>query len=506
MQVNKNRPHPAQIGIMVAFALSCFGLLLFLWSSFGGSVPIRALPYQVKASFAQGTQLAGYADVRVSGVTVGKVTKIVRKGGRARVTMKIDAKYAPLPKDTRATLRTKTLVGETFVNLSFGSRKNAIARKAFIADGGSIPSSNVQETVEIDQILDVFDSPTRRDLKIVLTSLAKATKGQGTNANAAIAQITPLSEGSDTLFSILNRQQAEVRSGTRDLGTTFAAVGRREGAIRGIAEGGRQLFTTTAGITRELRETLNTAPSFLRETRRLMTTVEATSRTAAPAIADLRPVTPLVRPALQRLAVLAPQLERTLTELDPVLDRVRTGLPATRSILTGLRPLTDSLVPAAEELLPIVQFLKAYRREVAVTFANAGAATQATAPDAQGRQRSYLRLSASTINGETITGALTRNPNNRYSPYPRPGELELAGTGRNPSFACDHLGNQSGLLTTLLDAPGGSGPPCVPQQPFEFNGSKTVYPRLAPVTADQVRAGDASAGTAAATSVRDKRR
>lgn len=503
--MNKNRPHPAQIGIMVAFALSCFGLLLFLWTSFGGPVPIRALPYEVKASFAQGTQLAGYADVRVSGVTVGKVTKIVRDGGKAQVTMKVDAKFAPLPTDTRATLRTKTLVGETFVDLSFGSRKDAIARKAFIADGGTIPGSSIQPTVELDQILDSFDAPTRRDLKVVLTSLAKATDGQGKNLNAAIAQITPLSEGSDSLFSILNRQQAEVQSGTRDLGTTFAAVGRREGAIRGIAEGGRQLFTTTAGITQELRETLNTFPSFLREMRRFMTTVEATSKTAAPAIADLRPVTPLVRPALQRLAVLAPQLERTLTELDPVLDRVRTGLPATRSILSGLRPLTDSAVPASEELLPIVQFVKAYRRELSVVFSNAAAATQATAPDAQGVQRSYLRV-ASPINGETVVGALSRNPNNRYSPYPRPGELELAGTGRNPSFACDHLGNQSGLLTTLLDAPGGPGPPCVPQQPFEFNGSKTVYPRLAPVTADQVSSGAAAAGTAAPTATRAKRR
>jgi virulence factor Mce-like protein len=496
--VNKNRPHPAQIGIMVAFALSCFGLLLFLWTSFGGPVPLRALPYQVKTSFTQGAQLAGYADVRVSGVTVGKVTKIVRDGGKSQVTMKIDPKFAPLPKDTRATLRTKTLVGETFVDLSFGTRKDAIARRAFIADGGTIPGKNVQPTVELDQILDAFDAPTRRDLKTVITALAKATNGRGKDLNAAVAQITPLSESADGLFNILNRQTAEVQSGTRDLGTTFAAVGRREGAIRGIAEGGRQLFETTAALTPELRETLNTLPSFAREMRRFMTTVEATSRTARPAIDDLRPVTPLVRPALQRLAVLAPQLERTLTELNPVLSRVRTGLPPVQTILSGLRPLTDALEPASEDLLPIAQFLKAYRREVPVTFANAGAATQATAPDAQGRQRSYLRI-ASPINGETVTGARTRNPNNRYSPYPRPGELELAGTTRNPSFACDHLGNATGILTGILDLPGGGGPPCVPQQPFEINGTKTVYPRLAPVTADQVRSGSASAGSAAAT-------
>lgn len=201
---------------MIAFALSCFGLLLFLWTAFGGPVPLRGKPYEVKAAFAQGTQLAGYADVRISGVTVGKVTEIVRDGGKAQVTMKIDPKFAPIPKDTRATLRTKTLVGETFVNLSFGDRKNQVAKRTYLQDGGTIPSDNIQPTVELDQILDAFDDKTRKDLKTVLTSLAKSTDGQGKSLNAALGQVAPLADGADTLFSILNRQSAEVRSGTRD--------------------------------------------------------------------------------------------------------------------------------------------------------------------------------------------------------------------------------------------------------------------------------------------------
>jgi virulence factor Mce-like protein len=491
--VNKNRPHPAQIGIMVAFALSCFGLLLFLWTAFGGPVPLRAQPYQVKTAFAQGTQLAGYADVRISGVTVGKVTTIVRDGGKAKVTMKIDPKFAPLPKDTRATLRTKTLVGETFVNLSFGTRKDQIKNNAFIPDGGTIPARNIQPTVELDQILDAFDEKTRKDLKIVLTSIAEGTKGQGKNFNAAVGQLAPLAEGVEGLTDVLNRQSAEVRSGTRDLGTTFAAIGRRAGAIQGIAESGTQLLATTAAITPALRSTLAELPSFGRETRRFMTSVEQTSRSAKPAIADLRPVTPLVRPALQRLAVLAPELERTLVDLGPVLSRVKTGMPPVRRLLESLRPVTDGLAPVTQDLLPIARFVNQYKREIPVTFANAGAAIQATAPDALGKQRSYLRVSA-PINGETVTGATTRNPNSRYSPYPRPGELELVGTGANPSFACDHLGNSSGVLTGILDLPGEGMPACVPQQ--NYPGLSTVYPRLKQATADEVRAGTSAAARA----------
>ena len=37
----KDAPSPGRILVMVAFALSCFGILLFVWLSFGGPVPFK---------------------------------------------------------------------------------------------------------------------------------------------------------------------------------------------------------------------------------------------------------------------------------------------------------------------------------------------------------------------------------------------------------------------------------------------------------------------------------
>ncbi|MGX6448094.1 MlaD family protein [Patulibacter sp. S7RM1-6] len=484
--MNKNRPKPLQILLMLGFALSCFGLLLFLWSSFGGPVPLRGKPYEVTAKFVRGPELASYADVRVSGITVGKVTRIQRSGDGATVRMKIDPEYAPLPKDTRATLRTKTLLGETFVDLSFGSRKKAREPGQAIADGGRIPGAQVERTTQLDQILDAFDEPTRRDLRRVIASLDETTRGRGKDINTTLATVGPTSESADALFDILNRQSGEIRSGTQDLGTTFAAIGRREGAIKGITRSGRQLLETTAGITPSLRETLRLLPAFLSETRRTMRSARETAGVAKPVVDELRPVTPLIRPALQQLGVLAPELRQALVELGPVIGQAREGLPALRRVLEAVGPVSDRLAPVSEDLLPIAEFLKQYRREVMVTFANAASATQATAPDSSGVQRSYLRIAA-PINGETLAGQRTRNPANRFSPYPRAGELELAGTGRNPSFSCDHTSNPSGVLTGLLDLSGLGKPDCVPQQPQDVAGSKTVYPRLQPITPQQVR-------------------
>src|ERR671926_2010417 len=105
--MQKQAPSIGRIFVMVAFALSCFGLLLFLWLAFGGTVPLKPKGYRFQASFAEATQLATEADVRISGVPVGKVKTIEpdKRTGRSDVTIELEPRYAPLPSDARAILR-----------------------------------------------------------------------------------------------------------------------------------------------------------------------------------------------------------------------------------------------------------------------------------------------------------------------------------------------------------------------------------------------------------------
>ena len=68
-------PSFSRVMVMVVFALSCFGLLLFLWLSFGGPIPLKPKGYRVQVGFPEATQLGLEADVRVAGVSVGKLRK-----------------------------------------------------------------------------------------------------------------------------------------------------------------------------------------------------------------------------------------------------------------------------------------------------------------------------------------------------------------------------------------------------------------------------------------------
>ena len=74
--MQKQAPTLGRLFVMVAFALSCFGLLLFLWLAFGGSIPLAPRGWRFEAQFNEATQLAKQADVRISGVSVGKVSDI----------------------------------------------------------------------------------------------------------------------------------------------------------------------------------------------------------------------------------------------------------------------------------------------------------------------------------------------------------------------------------------------------------------------------------------------
>ena len=118
----KRAPSPAQLISMIVFAFSCFALILFLWVSFGGPVPLKPQGYRVNVTFNEAVQLATEADVRISGVPVGKVKKVEPEGGRTDATLEIESRYAPLPDDVKAILRSKTLLGETYVELSPGTK------------------------------------------------------------------------------------------------------------------------------------------------------------------------------------------------------------------------------------------------------------------------------------------------------------------------------------------------------------------------------------------------
>ena len=260
----KQAPSVGRILTMVAFALSCFGILIFLWLSFGGSVPLQPQGYRINAQFPEATQLAQEAEVRISGVKVGKVRRVEpdNQTGLTDTVLEIDARYAPLAKDTQAILRQKTLLGETYVELAPGSNSSGT-----IPDGGDLPEGQVADTVQLDEILRTFDPKTRERFSVWLDQQGRAALGNGEAINDALGNLTPFAENTDDVLKVLRVQGVATSKLIRNTGVVFGALSERQGQLRSLIRNSNEVWGTTARRNTQLADTFRVLPTFLRESR-----------------------------------------------------------------------------------------------------------------------------------------------------------------------------------------------------------------------------------------------
>ena len=191
----KRAPTVGQMVAMAAFALSCFGLLLFLWLAFGGPIPLKPKGYRFEDSFGEAQQLAKEADVRISGVSVGKVKDIEPDKRPAAPSRRSSSRRSTrrCPKDAKAILRQKTLLGETYVELTPGT-----ASAGMLPEGGQPATARVSPTVELDEMFRAFDPEPRRNFQIWMQQLAVAVVGRGADINDAFGNLAPFAEDAGT--------------------------------------------------------------------------------------------------------------------------------------------------------------------------------------------------------------------------------------------------------------------------------------------------------------------
>src|SRR2546423_2560090 len=352
--MQKEGPSFGRIAAMVIFALSCFGLLTFLWISFGGSVRLKPKQYQLKIHFPEAQTVAEAAEVRIAGVPVGKVrSKALDKGGnRTTVVLKIDPKYAPLPKDTRAILRQKTLLGETFVELSPGSKSGGN-----LADGGTLANSHVEPTVELDEILRIFDPATKKAFRSWVQESSKTISGTAPkDLNSALGNLAGFAQDGAAVLQVLDTQSTAVRQLIKNTGVVFAALNQRKGQLQQLIVNSDRTFSALQAEQNALADTFRIFPTFLDESRLTLTRLETFSINAHPLINDLKPVADLLGPTITDLGALSPDLQQFFNRLPPVIRDSNVDLPAAAAFLRGARPVLAALHVFLPELNPILSY------------------------------------------------------------------------------------------------------------------------------------------------------
>jgi ABC-type transporter Mla subunit MlaD len=430
-------PDAGKIALAVAFALSCFALLLFLWVSFGGPTPFSAQSYRFTAYFPEATQLGKESDVRISGVSVGKVKEIAlappqqRINGRdlTEATIEIEPRFAPVSAQSRAILRQKTLLGETYVELAPGSAGDPVALgdsgsetdAESIPDGGSLGLAQVEEAAQVDEIFNAVDAETRQAARQWAAGTAASVRGRALDINDSLGNLAPFVDDAARITRLVRGQRPEVARLIRDGGAVLEAISRDEADLRGAITGTEATLGGLADANEALAESIQILPTFEQEATLTLARLDDLQRSARPVVRELLPVADDVPPTLRSARRLAPSLRQLFLDLDPVLDAAATGLPATRRLLGGLAPLLDAIDPLLANLNPVIRYLFAYRNIVTAFLTGPPLGVTNTLPQIAGQPapRHYLRI-LSYVSRETLSVHPARLDSNRGNAYVQP--------------------------------------------------------------------------------------
>ena len=141
-----------------------------------------------------------------------------------------------------------------------------------------------------------------------------------------------------------------------------------------------------------------------------------------------------------------------MTGLGPLTSAATTGIPALESFLAvgarsgsgSAKTLFTSLTPFLGQLVPIFDYLGAYKRELAAFFANGAASTEGQAPAFSSTARlHYLRFS-SPLSPEELTAQSQRPYCNRSNAY------EVPGGGNSLTGSTNALGTSLDVFGSYL--------------------------------------------------------
>ena len=369
----KTAPTFGRLLAMVVFSASCLAIVLYLWLTFGGSIPLRAESYRFEAKVREAATLPVEADVRVAGVNVGKVKRKELDAGAAATLLEIEMKpdYAPVRRDARLILRQKTLLGETYIEMAPGRAREELA------DGGRLPDVQVDSTVELDEVFSTFDQPTRRFFGRWVREVDRAVAGRrGRDLNDSLGNLAGFTVDGERLFRVLDERRGALRRLVADGGTVLEAINERDGALRGLVQNSSEALQATASRDDALAETVRILPTFLDETRATLRRVERFSGATRPLVRDLLPAASDLGPTLRDLRDVSPDLRATFRSLDPLIRAGRKGVPALERTVRGAGPVVDALNPFLDELNPVLSLLGFYQTRVAGFLSNGGAALQ----------------------------------------------------------------------------------------------------------------------------------
>src|SRR6266576_3268746 len=212
--------------------------------------------FAVNAEFASANGLVPQAEVRVSGVHVGTVLAIDDgNDGGALVRMALQPDIR-LRQDTRAVIRPKTLLGEKFVELVRPQGSD----QAYLQSGATIPKAQTGQAIEIDDILNAMDAPTRKAMSESFRQLGIALDGRQQDIGAALPPLDATMANLRPLARVGESRQQELDRILTNLNTIMQALADEQDQLGHLVDSGDTVMSGIASRDRRSPARCETAP------------------------------------------------------------------------------------------------------------------------------------------------------------------------------------------------------------------------------------------------------
>jgi ABC-type transporter Mla subunit MlaD len=298
-------------------------------------------------------------EVRIGGQRVGQITSIkpvnvddapcpndpTRRctGQVAKLDLDLNEDVKPLPDNSTVVVRARSALGLKYLQINRGTSSQGFE------PGGTIPLTSARpEPVEIDQVFNMFDQPTRDAIQGNLLEFGNALAGRGPDLNEAIGQLKPLVQvltpvmhnladpntGLSNFVSSLSNTAAEVAPVAEIQGQLFADLDTTFGAFARVARPFIQESISRSPAAEDTAiATLPTIRPFLANTAKLFSELRPGFHALAPRANELAAATVAGVKALP----LAPAFN---AQLDPTAQAIL-NLANDSSARQGINALTD---------------------------------------------------------------------------------------------------------------------------------------------------------------------
>jgi phospholipid/cholesterol/gamma-HCH transport system substrate-binding protein len=276
--------------------------------------------YTVKAVFSDASQIVSGDLVEVAGNSIGTVSGIsLTPNGQAELTLNInDSHYHPLRQGTLATVRETSLSGiaNRYVDLRLGS-----GTAAPIPNGGVIPRTNTASEVDLDQLFNTLDTPTRKALQDVIKGSASQYAGSGQTIQRAWQYLNPAIASSSVLFREINRDTGKFTNFIVKSGNLVSDIAQRQSDLSGLVT---HLATTTQALAAQraaLGTSIQRLPGFMRLANTTFVNLRNALNDVQPLVDVSKPVAPKLRVLLEQLKPLAENSVPTVRDLANIISR-----------------------------------------------------------------------------------------------------------------------------------------------------------------------------------------